>query len=81
MPIRHSRISEDKVDLREVQNRNWQYLINYLIEKVERVVNFLKIKTKNDSQLITAMEKRLSRAKARAKAHARRNLYKCRRKF
>ena len=33
--IRHSKISKDRVTLEEIQNRNWQYLIESLMEKVE----------------------------------------------
>ena len=42
--IRHSRISSGMTVFEEVQNRNWQYLISYLIEKVERGES-LKVKT------------------------------------
>ena len=57
--IRHGRIASDMTVLEEVQNRKWQYLINSLIEKVERGKS-LKVKTTKESKLIAAMEKTIA---------------------
>ena len=54
--VRHRRITSNMTVLKEVQNRDWQYLINPLIEKVERAKS-LKVKTTKESKLIAAMEK------------------------
>ena len=55
--IRHSQLSADEVVMEELQNRNWQYLNESLIYKVEKGRNYYKIKTKRDSEMIASMEK------------------------
>ena len=40
-----------------LQNKNWQYLIESLIYKVEKDRDYYKIKTKRDSEMIVSMEK------------------------
>ena len=57
--IRHSQLSADEVVMEELQNRNWQYLNESLIYKVEKGRNYYKIKTKRDSEMIASMEKNL----------------------
>ena len=44
--IRHSKLSADKIVMEELQNRNWQYLIESLIYKVEKDGDYHKIKMK-----------------------------------
>ena len=55
--IRHSKLSADGIVMEELQNRNWQYLIESLIYKVEKDRDYYKIKTKKDSEMIASMEK------------------------
>ena len=56
LSVGRSRISEDKITLKEIQNRTWQYLIESLIQKKERGGEHLQIKTKKESKMIKAME-------------------------
>ena len=55
--IRHSKRSAEEIVMEELQNRNWQYLIESLIYKVEKDRDYYKIKTKRDSDMIASMEK------------------------
>ena len=55
--IRRSVISEDRVTLEEIQNKNWQYLIESLIEKVERGDYNFGVRPKKESRMIKSMEK------------------------
>ena len=56
--IRHSQVSADEIVMEELQNRNWQYLIESLIYKVEKDRDCYKVKTKQDSEMIRSMEKK-----------------------
>ena len=47
--VRHTKLSADEVVLEELQNRDWQYLIDSLIWKVEKDKDYYKVKTKKDS--------------------------------
>ena len=51
LSVGRSRISEDKITLKEIQN-----LIESLIQKKERGGQHLQIKTKKESKMIKAME-------------------------
>ena len=47
--VRHTKLSADEVVLEELQNKDWQYLIDSLIWKVEKDKDYYKVKTKKDS--------------------------------
>ena len=48
-PIIHKKLSTDEVVMERLQNRDWQYLIESLIYKVEKEKDYYKIKTTEDS--------------------------------
>ena len=48
-PIIHTKLSTDEVVMEKLQNRDWQYLIESLIYKVEKEKDYYKIKTTEDS--------------------------------
>ena len=56
-PIIHTKLSTDEVVLEKLQNRDWQYLIESLIYKVEKDKDYYKIKTTEDSEMIQDMSK------------------------
>ena len=55
--IRHSKIVENYVAIKEIQNRNCQYLIKSLISRVEEENNDFILKTIKDSGLLKKIEK------------------------
>ena len=56
-PIIHTKLSTDEVVMEKLQNRDWQYLIESLIYKVEKEKDYYKIKTTEDSEMIQDMSK------------------------
>ena len=48
--IRHSKTVEDYVAIEEIQNINWQYLIESLISRVEEENNDFRLKTKKEAE-------------------------------
>ena len=56
-PIIHTKLSTDEVVMEKLQNRDWQYLIESLIYKVEKEKDCYKIKTTGDSEMIQDMSK------------------------
>ena len=56
-PIIHTKLSTDEVVIEKFQNRDWQYLIESLIHKVEKEKDYYKIKTTEDSEMIQDMSK------------------------
>ena len=58
-PIIHTKLSTDEVVMEKLQNRDWQYLIESLIYKVEKEKDYYKIKTTEDSEMIQDMSKNL----------------------
>ena len=56
-PIIHTKLSTDEVVMEKLQNRDWQYLIESLIYKVEKEKGYYKIKTTEDSEMIQDMSK------------------------
>ena len=48
--IRHSKIVEDYVAIEEIQNINWQYLIESLISRIEEENNDFRLKTKKEAE-------------------------------
>ena len=57
LPVIHTKLSTDKAVMEKLQNRNWQYLVESLIFKVEKDKDYYKIKTTEDSEMIQAMTK------------------------
>ena len=56
-PITHTKLSTDEVVMEKLQNRDWQYLIESLIYKVEKEKDYYKIRTTEDSEMIQDMSK------------------------
>ena len=56
-PIIHTKLSTDEVVMEKLQNRDWQYLIESLIYKVEQEKDYYKIKMTEDSEMIQDMSK------------------------
>ena len=56
-PIIHTKLSIDEVVMEKLQNRDWQYLIESLIYKVEQEKDNYKIKMTEDSEMIQDMSK------------------------
>ena len=56
-PIIHTKLSTGEVVMEKLQNRDWQYLIESLIYKVEKEKGYYKIKTTEDSEMIQDMSK------------------------
>ena len=56
-PIIHTKLSTDEVVMEKLQNRDWQYLSESLIYKVEKEKDYYKIKTTENSEMIQDMSK------------------------
>ena len=54
--IVHTKLSADKRVMERLQNRDWQYLVKSLIYKAEKDRDYYKMKTVEDSEMITDME-------------------------
>ena len=52
VPVRHSKINENKTVMEEIQNRDWQYLVESLIKLVERDKSHLKPLPKAERKII-----------------------------
>ena len=52
LPVIHTKLSTDEAVMEKLQNRDWQYLVESLIYKVEKDKDYYKIKTKEDSEMI-----------------------------
>ena len=50
--IIHTKLSADKVVMDNLQNRDWQYLIESVIYKIQKDKDCYKIKTAEDSEMI-----------------------------
>ena len=50
--IVHTKVSADEVVLESLQDRDWQYLIETVIEKTETDKGYFKIKTKEDPEML-----------------------------
>ena len=57
LPIIHTKLSADEVVMEKLRNRDWQYLIESLIYKVEKEKDYYKIKTTEDYEMIQDMSK------------------------
>ena len=57
--IRNNKLSADEIVMEDLQNRDWQYLIESLIYKVEKDRDYYKVRTKQDLEMISSMEKKL----------------------
>ena len=55
-PVRHSKIPENKIVLKEVQNRNWQYLVESVIKLAENDKSHLKPLPKNERKIMKSMK-------------------------
>ena len=55
-PVRHSKIPENKIVLKEVQNRNWQYLVESVIKLAENDKSHLKPLLKNERKIMKSMK-------------------------
>ena len=53
----HTKLSADEIVIEKLQNRDWQYLTESLIFKIEKNKDYYKIKTTEDSEMIKDMEK------------------------
>ena len=56
MPVRHSKINENKIVLEEIQNRDWQYLVELVIKLVEHDKTHLKPLAKAERKIIKSMK-------------------------
>ena len=56
VPVRHSRINENKIVLEEIQNRDWQYLVESVIKLVEHDKTHLKPLPKAERKVIKSMK-------------------------
>ena len=52
VPVRHSKINEHKIVREEIQNRDWQYLVESVIKLVEHDKNHLKLLPKAERKTI-----------------------------
>ena len=52
VPVRHSKINEHKIVREEIQNRDWQYLVESVIKLVEHNKNHLKLLPKAERKTI-----------------------------
>ena len=50
--VRHLKISENKIVMKEIQNRDWQYLVELLIKLVEHDKSHLKLLPKAERKII-----------------------------
>ena len=55
--IVHTKVSTDEVVLQNLQSRDWQYLVENIIEKAETDRDYYKIKTVEDSDMLKTMAK------------------------
>ena len=55
-PVRHSKIPENKIVLKGVQNRNWQYLVESVIKLAENDKSHLKPLSKNERKIMKSMK-------------------------
>ena len=55
-PVRHSKINENKIVMEEIQNRDWQYLVESVIKLVERNKSHLKLLRKPERKIIKSMK-------------------------
>ena len=62
--IRHSKIVEDYVAIKEIQSRYWQYLIESLISRVENDDQEFRLKTNEDSSFLKKMGKKYRAARS-----------------
>ena len=56
-PIIHTKLSTDEVVMEKLQDRDWQYLIESLIYKVEKEKDYYKIKTTENYEMIQDISK------------------------
>ena len=56
VPVRHSKIAENKIILKEAQNRDWQYLVESVIKLVENDKSHLKPLPKNERKKKKSMK-------------------------
>ena len=50
--VRHLKISENKIVMKEIQNRDWQYLVELVIKLVEHNKSHLKLLSKAERKII-----------------------------
>ena len=50
--VRHPKINENKIAMKEIQNRDWQYLVELLIKLVEHDESHLKLLSKAERKII-----------------------------
>ena len=55
--IIHTKLSADEIVMENLQNRDWQYLIESLIYKTEKNKDYYKIKTTEDSEIVQDVTK------------------------
>ena len=56
VPVRHSKINENKIVMEEIQNRDWQYLVESRIKLVELNKSHLKLLPKAERKIIKSMK-------------------------
>ena len=56
MPVRHSKINENKIVMEEIQNRDWQYLVDLVIKLVEHDKTHLKPLPIAERKIIKSMK-------------------------
>ena len=56
-PVIHTKLSKDEAVMEKLQDRDWQYLFESLIYKIEKDKDYYKIKTTEGSEMIQDMTK------------------------
>ena len=56
MPVRHLRINENKIVVEEIQNRDWQYLVESVMKFVEHDKTHLKPLPRAERKIIKSMK-------------------------
>ena len=56
VPVRHSKINENKIVMEEIQNKDWQYLVESVIKLVEHDKSHLKPLPKAERKIIKNMK-------------------------
>ena len=56
VPVRHWKINENKIVMEEIQNRDWQYLVESVIKLVEHNKSHLKPLPKAERKIVKSMK-------------------------
>ena len=56
VPVKHSRINENKIGMEDIENRDWQYLVESVIKLVEHDKTHLKPLPKTERKIIKSLK-------------------------